>query len=317
MKDYDVVALGELLIDFIPHGTSERGNPTIEANAGGAPCNVLAMLTKLGNKTAFIGKVGNDYFGNFLRDTVSSVGIGTTNLILDSEHSTTLAFVNRLPNGDRDFAFYRDNTADVTLTKDDVDVKLLKSTRVFHFGTLSLTHKASSEATKYAVNTAKSNGAIISFDPNVRENLWHRKEDTLRAIEYGLSVCDILKISDNEVEYITGTTNYDFEVKALQDRYNIPLVFLTLGREGSRAYYKGTITTAEPLLQPTVVDATGAGDTFFGCALSGILQHGLDALDTSTLQSVLRFANVGASLITQSKGALKVMPSRDEIERAI
>jgi fructokinase len=314
MKDNDVVAIGELLVDFVQNGTSDNGSPLMEANCGGAPCNVLAMLTKLGRKTAFVGKVGNDYLGNFLRDSVASVGIDTSNLLLDNEHNTTLAFVSKLPNGDRDFAFYRNNTADVTLSRKDINPEIVGNAKILHFGTLSLTSETSKKATEYAVDIAKSSGALVSFDPNVRENLWHCKEDIIQAMEYGLSVCDVLKISDNEVEYLTGTTNYDTEIKSIQEKYNIPLVFLTLGKDGSRAYYQGNIATAEPLVQPTVVDATGAGDTFFGCALNGVLEHGLKSLDVPTLQSILRFANVGASLITQKRGALMSMPKKEQIQ---
>jgi fructokinase len=313
MKNFEVVALGELLIDFIQCGISEQGNVTMEANAGGAPCNVLAMLTKLGKQTAFIGKVGNDYFGNFLKDSVSSIGIDTSNLILDDTSNTTLAFVNKLPNGDREFSFYRNDTADTLLTKEDIQTEILENTKIFHFGTLSMTHESSKEATQYAVEVAKNHGAWISFDPNVRKNLWKSPEDIKTAMEYGLSKCDILKISDDEVEFFTGTDAYNVEVKKLQEKYNITIVFLTLGKSGSRVFYNGDIIEEKALVQSSVVDATGAGDTFFGCVLSKILEHGLVDLTPQTLHETLKFANTGASLITQKKGALKVMPSREDI----
>jgi fructokinase len=285
----------------------------MEANAGGAPCNVLAMLTKLGKQTAFIGKVGNDYFGNFLKDSVSSIGIDTSNLILDDTSNTTLAFVNKLPNGDREFSFYRNDTADTLLTKEDIQTEILENTKIFHFGTLSMTHESSKEATQYAVEVAKNHGAWISFDPNVRKNLWKSPEDIKTAMEYGLSKCDILKISDDEVEFFTGTDDYNVEVKKLQEKYNITIVFLTLGKSGSRVFYNGDIIEEKALVQSSVVDATGAGDTFFGCVLSKILEHGLVDLTPQTLHETLKFANTGASLITQKKGALKVMPSREDI----
>jgi fructokinase len=176
-----------------------------------------------------------------------------------------------------------------------------------------MTHESSKEATQYAVEVAKNHGAWISFDPNVRKNLWKSPEDIKTAMEYGLSKCDILKISDDEVEFFTGTDDYNVEVKKLQEKYNITIVFLTLGKSGSRVFYNGDIIEEKALVQSSVVDATGAGDTFFGCVLSKILEHGLVDLTPQTLHETLKFANTGASLITQKKGALKVMPSREDI----
>ena len=204
MAEFDVCALGELLIDFTENGISENGNPIMEANPGGAPCNVLAMLNKQGYKTAFIGKVGNDIFGRQLKAVVREAGINTDGLVTDESVNTTLAFVHTLPGGDREFSFYRNPGADMMLSESDIDYKLVQNSRIFHFGSLSMTGEICEAATKKAVETAKGSGAIISFDPNLRENLWDSLDKAREKIAYGISECDILKISDNEIQWFTG-----------------------------------------------------------------------------------------------------------------
>lgn len=317
MKKFDVVALGELLIDFTENGVSEQGNPILEANPGGAPCNVLAMLNKLGKKTAFIGKVGNDTFGHMLKRTVEESGTDVTNLVMDNDVHTTLAFVHTYPDGEREFSFYRNPGADMMLTRDEVREDIIKAARIFHFGTLSSTHEGVRAATRYAVDIAKENGLLISFDPNLREPLWNSLDDAKREIEYGLSKCDILKISDNELEFMTGTDDYSKGVKMLREKYDIPLIFVTLGKDGSRAYYKDIMVEAPPFTEVKTIEKTGAGDTFGGCALGYILEHGIDNLTEENLRELIIFANAGASLITTKKGALKVMPEKSEIEALI
>lgn len=312
-KTIDVTALGELLIDFTENGTSAQGNPILEVNPGGAPCNVLAMLQKLGKQTAFIGKVGNDMFGRQLTEAVSSVGVDTRALLVDKEVHTTLAFVHTYPDGDRDFSFYRNPGADMMLTKEDVDEDLIRSSRIFHFGTLSSTHKGVREATRYAIDVAKEAGDLISFDPNLRPPLWSSLDDAKKEIEYGLGKCDILKISDNEVEFLFGTTDYDLGAKLLKEKYNIPLILITLGPDGSRAYYKDMRVEVAPFLQDNTIETTGAGDTFCASSLNYVLEHGLDHLTEENLKELLTFANAAASLITTKKGALKVMPEKEEV----
>ena len=312
-KKIDVTALGELLIDFTENGTSAQGNPILEANPGGAPCNVLAMLQKLGKQTAFIGKVGDDMFGRQLTEAVSSVGVDTRALLVDKEVHTTLAFVHTYPDGDRDFSFYRNPGADMMLTKDDVDEDLIRASRIFHFGTLSSTHKGVREATRYAIDVAREAGDLISFDPNLRPPLWSSLDDAKREIEYGLGKCDILKISDNEVEFLFGTTDYDLGAKLLKEKYNIPLILITLGPNGSRAYYKDMRVEVAPFLQEKTIETTGAGDTFCASSLNYVLEHGLDNLTEENLTELLTFANAAASLITTKKGALKVMPEKEEV----
>ena len=312
-KTIDVTALGELLIDFTENGTSAQGNPSLEVNPGGAPCNVLAMLQKLGKQTAFIGKVGDDMFGRQLTEAVSSVGVDTRALLVDKEVHTTLAFVHTYPDGDRDFSFYRNPGADMMLTKEDVDEDLIRSSRIFHFGTLSSTHEGVREATRYAIDVAKEAGDLISFDPNLRPPLWSSLDDAKKEIEYGLGKCDILKISDNEVEFLFGTTDYDLGAKLLKEKYNIPLILITLGPDGSRAYYKDMRVEVAPFLQDNTIETTGAGDTFCASSLNYVLEHDLNHLTEENLKELLTFANAAASLITTKKGALKVMPEKDEV----
>ena len=313
-KEIDVTALGELLIDFTENGVSSQGNALLEANPGGAPCNVLAMLGKLGKKTAFIGKVGNDQFGNMLRNTIESVGIDAEGLVIDDKVHTTLAFVHTYPDGDRDFSFYRNPGADMMLRKEEVSLDKICASKIFHFGTLSFTHAGIRTASQYAIQCAKEAGALISFDPNLREPLWENLEDARKAIEYGMECCDILKISDNELTFMTGEKDYDKGAVLLQQKYQIPLVCVTLGKDGSRAYYKGLTIKAEPFLQKNTIETTGAGDTFTGCMLNTVLDKGLDNLTGEDIRWMLRFANAGATLITTTRGALRVMPEKDEIE---
>lgn len=238
MKEYDVTAIGELLIDFTENGSSTQGNSLFEANPGGAPCNVLAMLSKLGYKTAFVGKVGNDMFGRQLKKAIEEVGIESRFLLMDETIHTTLAIVHTFEDGDRDFSFYRNPGADMMLTKDEVPEKLISSSRVLHFGTLSMTHEGVRAATKKAVQIARKSDCMVSFDPNLRPPLWENMEEAREQVIWGLKNCDILKISDNEIIWLTGKKDYTEGVKWIRDRYQIPLIFVSMGKEGSRAYYK-------------------------------------------------------------------------------
>lgn len=316
-KKYDVTALGELLIDFTDNGLSGQGNTLFEANPGGAPCNVLAMLNKAGHKTAFIGKVGQDIFGNKLKGVLDEVGIDTSNLIMDEDVRTTLAFVQTIAGGDRDFSFYRNPGADMMLKEDELKEEILKDTAVFHFGTLSMTHDEVREATKKAIAIAKENGAIVSFDPNLRPPLWKSLDDAKEQVAYGLTQCDVLKISDNEIQWFTGEEDYDAGIAKLREQYNIPLVLLSMGRDGSRAYYKDLRVEVAPFLQENTIETTGAGDTFGGSCIHYVLKYGLDNLDEDKLKEMLTFANAAASIITTRKGALRVMPTVEEVEELI
>lgn len=317
MKSYDVVALGELLIDFTENGTSKQGNPLFEANPGGAPCNVLAMLSKLGHTTAFIGKVGNDYFGEQLGNAIAEAGIDASFLCKDEEIHTTLAMVHTFPDGDRDFSFYRNPGADMMLTEAEIPEDLMKNTKIFHFGTLSMTHENVRAATKKAIRLAAEAGAVISFDPNLRPPLWDSMKNAKEQVLYGLSCCQVLKISDNEIQWLTGQEDYTEGVRWIRERYSVPLILVSMGKEGSRAYYQDKIVEVKPFLQKNTIETTGAGDTFCGCVLHYICKYGLDDLTEDILQEMLTFANGAASLITTKKGALRVMPSVEEINQLI
>lgn len=317
MKTYDVTALGELLIDFTENGKSGQGNPLFEANPGGAPCNVLAMLTKLGHKTAFIGKVGNDFFGEQLRTAITEVGIDASFLYIDNEVHTTLAMVHTYPDGDRDFSFYRNPGADMMLKETEIPEALINDSKIFHFGTLSMTHEGVRAATKKAICVAEKAGAVLSFDPNLRPPLWESLYEAKEQVLYGLEHCHILKISDNEIQWLTGKTDYTDGVKWIHERYQIPLILVSMGKNGSRAYYKGMMVEGKPFLQNNTIETTGAGDTFCGCVLHYICEHGLEGLTEENLNEMLLFANAAASLITTRKGALRVMPDYAEINELI
>lgn len=311
-KKYDVIALGELLIDFTMNGQSEQGNNMFEACPGGAPCNVLALLNKMGKKTAFIGKVGKDQFGTLLRDTITEAEIDASNLMVDENVNTTLAFVHTFPDGDREFSFYRNPGADMMLTADEVNPEVVKDTKVFHFGTLSMTHEGVREATKKAVETAKANGCLVSFDPNLRPPLWSSLDLAKEQMEYGFGKCDILKISDNEIQFVSGKEDYDEGIAYLQETYNIPLILLTMGKDGSRAYYKG-MRVERPGFSVKAIETTGAGDTFCGSSLNYLVEHDFENLTEEQLGEMLTFANAAAALVTTKKGAIKAMPVKEEV----
>ena len=310
-KKYDVTALGELLIDFAVNGESEQGNQLFEACPGGAPCNVLAMLNKLGRKTAFIGKVGDDQFGKLLKDTITNTGIEAKGLVMDKDIHTTLAFVHTFPDGDREFSFYRKPGADMMLKEEEVDYDLIRQSKVFHFGTLSMTHEGVREATKKAVETAKANGCLVSFDPNLRPPLWSSLDLAKEQMEYGFGKCDILKISDNEIQFVSGKEDYDEGIAYLQETYNIPLILLTMGKDGSRAYYKG-MRVERPGFSVKAIETTGAGDTFCGSSLNYLVDHDFENLTEEQLGEMLTFANAAAALVTTKKGAIKAMPVKEE-----
>ena len=290
-KLYAVTAMGEMLIDFTLYGQSEQGNNLFEACPGGAPCNVLAMLNKLGRKTAFIGKVGEDQFGRLLKGTIDELGIETKGLILDKE-------------------------IHMMLTEDEVDYDLIRQSRIFHFGTLSMTDEPVRSATKKALEVAKEAGCLITFDPNLRPPLWNSLDEAKKQMEYGFQYCDMLKISDNEIQFVSGKEDYDEGIRYLQDKYNIPLIFLTMGKDGSRAYYKD-MRVERKGFQVKAIETTGAGDTFCGCSIHGLLTHGLEGLTEENLGDMLTYANAGAALITMKKGAIRSMPEPENITKLI
>ena len=314
MKKYDVVALGELLIDFTENGFSEQGNPVLEANPGGAPCNVLAMLKRLGHEGAFIGKIGKDIFGVQLEKTLKEVGIATDGLKKDEEVNTTLAFVHTLEGGDREFSFYRKPGADMMLKEEEIDEQLIENCKIFHFGSLSMTGEPCKAATRKAIAVAERAGVLRSFDPNLREPLWGSLEEAHKEIDYGMRHCDILKISDNEIIWFTGKEDFDEGIKVLQDTYDIPLILLSMGGDGSRAYTRDLRVEVPAFLQENTIETTGAGDTFGACILHFVLEYGWKEYGEEELKSMLTFANAAASVVTTRKGALRVMPTKEEVE---
>lgn len=313
MSRYDVTALGELLIDFTESGTSTQGNPVLEANPGGAPCNVLSMLNRLGHTTNFIGKIGKDMFGDQLEAALVETGIGTEGLVKSEEYRTTLAFVHTAPDGDRSFSFYRNPGADMMLAAEEIDEAQIKDSKIFHFGSLSMTHDGCRMATKKAIETAEAAGCLLSFDPNLREPLWSSMDLAKEQICYGLEHCQILKISDNEIVWLTGKEDYDEGIREVQEKYQIPLILLSMGRDGSRAYTKDCRVEVPAVIQENTIETTGAGDTFGACILHYILENGWKAYTAEELKEMLSFANAAASIVTTRKGALRVMPSKEEV----
>ena len=319
MKPFDVVALGELLIDFTENCASAQGNTLFEACPGGAPCNMLAMLRKLGKECAFIGKVGNDMFGRLLRQVILDAGIQADTLILDDKIPTTLAFVKTLPDGDREFSFYRKPGADMMLTEAELPLDLIQNAKIFHFGTLSMTHPGIRAATIRAVEYARENGALISFDPNLRPPLWDNLELAREQIAWGLARCDILKIADNELEFMTGEQDYEKGAAILRRQYpNIQVLNVTAGAHGSFSFY----AHQEPMYVPGftlggTIETTGAGDTFCASVLSFLLENGVTGLTPEQRKDMLRFANAAAYIVTTRKGAIRAMPEREEVEQLL
>lgn len=315
----DIIALGELLIDFTENGSSTQGNGLFEACPGGAPCNVLAMLRKLGKTCAFVGKVGDDMFGRLLRSVICEAGINADSLVMDPKIPTTLAFVQTLPGGDRDFSFYRKPGADMMLTEEELPQEALENTRIFHFGTLSMTHEQVRKATKKAVEIAKNGGALISFDPNLRPPLWESMEDAKEQIAWGLSQCDILKIADNELLFMTGQEDFYKGAAILQQQYpNIKVLNVTAGADGSYSFYGD----AEPVFVPSfklggTIETTGAGDTFCASVLNFALENGIENLTAEDRKNMLRFANAAAYIVTTRKGAIRAMPQRSDVEHLL
>lgn len=311
----DVTALGELLIDFTPRGVSEQGSYVFEANSGGAPCNVLAAVSRLGKSAAFIGKVGTDTFGEFLKKTLVDLGVDTGGLVMTPDYFTTLAFVTLDDDGNRSFAFSRKNSADVMLEADEVPEELIKNSRIFHCGTLSLTDPTCRAATIRALDIAKENGVMISVDPNLREPLWANLDDAKEAIRLVLSYADIIKISDYELDFIYGKIDTADGARRLFNEYKPSIVFATCGKDGAYLV-KDDILLHHPCFDNVkTIDTTGAGDSFCGTSLSRLLDLDLKIaeMNESQCHDLLRYASAAASLATAKRGAIPAMPSDDEI----
>ena len=316
MKHYDVVALGELLIDFAPYDVNEAGYPILSANPGGAPGNFLAALTKYGCRTAMIGKVGDDAFGRKLTETLREAGIDTRNVITDPAVFTTLAFVSLDASGNRDFSFARKPGADICLAPEEVEETLIADTKVFHFGTLSLTDEPAASATRHAIELAKRCGALISLDPNLRKPLWKSEQDARDAIEWSLHQADIVKISDEEISWLWGLAPEEGAEKLLRE-YHVSLVYATLGPKGCYAVNGSHHVTVHSPAGIHVVDTTGAGDIFGGSAMSRFIQYDKkpSELTEKELREIVRFGCTAASLSTQKHGGITSVPELLSVEQ--
>lgn len=311
---YDVTALGEILIDFADVGKTDENYPIMAANAGGAPANFLSVLAKYGKKTAFIGKVGDDVFGNLLLETLKSSEIDMSGVIVDDNCFTTLAFVTLDENGDREFSFSRKPGADTCITKAEVPTDIIDASAVFHFGTLSLTTEPSKSALKFAVDYAKGEGCLITFDPNLRRPLWSSLDEAKAAIEWGLGKADVVKISDEETQFMWGDISYaDAASKLIRD-YGVSLAMVTLGKNGAYLANKngGAYVPTPPA---TTIDTTGAGDIFGGSAVSCLISFGKhpSELSVDELNEIAVFASAAASLSTEKRGGIPSIPEYNDV----
>ena len=310
---YDVTALGELLIDFASRGTDGAGYPTMAANPGGAPGNFLAALNAYGRKTAFLGKVGDDAFGRLLLGTVGGAGIETRGIVVDPEVFTTLAFVTFDAQGDRSFSFARKPGADTQLRWEEVDKTLIDAAKVFHFGTLSLTGEPVRTTTQKAVAYAKAAGRLITFDPNLRKPLWASEDEAARQILWGLHQADVVKISEEEVEFLWGCTPEAGADKLLKE-FGVSLAMVTLGPKGALLKTANAqCRVASPRVEP--VDTTGAGDIFGGSAVARLLEldKPCQALTAEDLAYIGRYAATAASLSTEAAGGIPSIPDKKTV----
>lgn len=311
---FDITALGELLIDFAPVSTDPDGYPTMAAHPGGAPANFLAAVNMLGGKTAFLGKVGEDTFGKLLVGTLQKAGIETKGIQMDKNVFTTLAFVTLDETGDREFSFARKPGADTQVTYEELDLSLIDEANAFHFGTLSLTGEPARTCTQKAVAYARSKGKLITFDPNLREPLWDDLEEARRQILWGLEQCDVVKISDNEIEFLFGCTPEEGAQKLLKE-YGVQLVFATLGPDGCHFANKTCSGSAGKVSGIKVVDTTGAGDIFGGTAIREVLRASAPPaeLGKKELTNIVRLACATASLSATRYGGISSVPTREEV----
>lgn len=308
----DITAVGEILIDLTQSGINELGIPVFAANPGGAPANLAVAASRLGASSAFIGKVGTDSYGTFLRNTLIENNVDVSGMVVDQANRTTLAVVAVDKTGERTFSFYRDPSADVNLRTDEISEEQLKNTRFLHFGSVSLTTDPARTATLYAAETAKKHGAIISYDPNYRASLWSDETTAIERMLEPLPMVDVLKVSDEELPLLTGTTDLA-EGSAMLAAKGIRLVLVTLGANG--AYYRfGEYTGHIPGVKVKVGDTNGAGDTFFGATLTQLAKvENLDALTPEKLETILTISNRAAAITTSRHGAIPAMPTAEEV----
>ena len=314
----DIVALGELLIDFATQSLDPEGYPTMAAHPGGAPANFLAALSKFGAKTALLGKVGADTFGKLLIDTLEKAGIETRGVVTSDSVFTTLAFVTFDASGDREFAFSRKPGADTCLRPEELDLPLIDGAKVFHFGTLSLTDEPARSATRQAVAYAKQAGKLITYDPNLRKPLWKDLTAAREQLLWGLKQADVVKISDEEVQFL-----FDLDAEAgasyILKNFGVKLVFVTCGAKGcffQNANARGYVPSLSAI---RVIDTTGAGDIFGGSAVWKLLQLGKtpEALNAQELEQIVTFACASAGLSTTKPGGISSVPEYDAVLTAM
>lgn len=315
---YDVAALGELLIDFTCLSTDTDGYPTMAAHPGGAPANYLAALTKFGAKTAMIGKVGSDAFGRLLIKTLKGAGIDTRGMLVSDDVFTTLAFVTLDDSGDREFSFARKPGADTQLRFDEIDLSVIDASKVLHFGTLSMTNEPARDATYKAVEYAAGHGKLISFDPNLRKPLWDDLDEAKRQMLWGLGHADVVKISDEETEFLFGLAPEE-AAKHIVDSFGVRLVYVTCGAEGCYYRTKTASGFVKALSGIAVKDTTGAGDIFGGSAMYGLLEAGgvPEKLTAEELENIVSFACASAGLSTTKAGGISSVPELGEVEAAM
>lgn len=310
----DITALGEILIDFTMQGTNKQGQRIFAQNAGGAPANAAAAAARLGSKTAFIGKAGNDMHGRFLKETLEGCGINTVGLTLSDEYFTTLAFVDVKPDGEREFSFARNHGADKMLSKADIPLEVLSRSRILHIGSISLTDEPCRASTLYAVKHAKANGTVISYDPNYRASLWKDEAQAIRQMRSIIKYADVMKISDEEAMLLTDETDCEKAAKKLIS-LGVDIAAVTLGKKGAyvRTADGGRIVKG---FKNKAVDATGAGDAFWGGFLHSLVESGI-APEAVTVDDAARFADFGnavASLCVENYGAIPAMPTMDMVK---
>lgn len=314
---YDVIAIGELLIDFTLDRVQEDGYPVMAAHPGGSVANFLAPLAKYGRRTALLSKVGNDALGRQLAATIRDAGIDARGVVLTEDAFTTLAFVTRDANGEREFSFARKPGADTLLSLDDIDLSILDQTRILHFGTVCMTNEPARSTHYKVVEYAKQAGKLITFDPNLRENLWSRPDEAKGQMLWGLSRADVVKISDNEVEFLFGCSPEE-GAKRLIEQYHNKLVFVTLGKDGCYFCNRNGAGRVPGLTGLAVADTTGAGDIFGGSAVYGLLELGLPPEDLSVeqMREIAAFASTAASLSTTRLGGISAVPTLEEVRAA-
>ena len=309
---FDVTALGEVLIDFTPYGVSEAGMALFEQNPGGAPANVLAAVSNLGQKPAFIGKVGDDMHGALLKDTLDRIGVDTSGMVVDPNYFTTLAFVS-LKNGERSFSFARKPGADTQLTSEEINLDVVRNTKIFHCGSLSLTDEPARSATFFAVKEAKEAGAVISYDPNYRALLWKSEEEAVKHMRSMIPYADIMKISDEETVLLSGKSDPKEAAEVLLDQ-GVDCVIVTLGKDGALLKTKQVEVQVKGKDRKPV-DTTGAGDSFWGGILSRLALNNVKPADLTEAQAeeYLKFANAVAGLCVEKRGAIPAMPTLEQV----